>query len=90
MSLAPTHVCLSVGWSHFRISSLPEFPVALREKLKREDPNYFCVFSESVFSESVFFESVFFESVFFESVFFESVFYESVFSESVFFESVFF
>ena len=54
-SLAPTHVCLSVGplviLSNFQsVSSL----VALREKLKREDLNYFCVFSESVFSESVF------------------------------------
>ena len=85
----------SVRPSHFRISNLSASLVALREKLKREDPNYFCVFSESVFSESVFSksvfsESVFFESVFSESVFLERVFLESVFSGSVFFESVFF
>ena len=35
----------SVRWSHFRISTLSASLVALREKLKREDPNYFCVFS---------------------------------------------
>ena len=60
----------SVGRSHFRISNLSASLVTLREKLKIEDPKYFCVFSESVYSESVFSESVFFESVFFESVFF--------------------
>ena len=40
-SLAPTHVCPSVGKSYFWISILSVFLVALREKLKREDPNYF-------------------------------------------------
>ena len=48
VSLAPTHVCLSVGPSvrpsHFRISILSASLVALREKLKREDPNYFFQF----------------------------------------------
>ena len=43
-SLAPTHVRFpSVRWSHFRISNLSAFLVALREKLKREDPNYFSI-----------------------------------------------
>ena len=86
MSLAPTHVCLSVRplvrWSvrdTFEFSIISASLVALREKLKREDPNYFCVFSESVFSESVCSESVFFESIFSESVFFESIFSERVF-----------
>ena len=41
VSLAPTHVCLSVRKSYFRISILSVSLVALREKLKREDPNYF-------------------------------------------------
>ena len=74
MSVSP-----SVGPSHFHISNLSASLVALGEKLKREDPNYFCVFPESIFSKSVFSESVFFESVFFESVFFESVFSENFF-----------
>ena len=96
--VSSTYPCMSVRWLvgrwYFRIFSLSASLVSLREKLKREDPNYFCVFSEcvfskSVFSKSVFFESVFFESVFFESVFSESVFFESVFSKSVFSESVF-
>ena len=91
--VSSTYPCQSVGPlvrpSHFRISNLSASLVALREKLKREDPNYFCVFSESVFFESVFFESVFFVSVFFKSVFSESVFSKSVFFESVFSESVF-
>ena len=43
VSLAPTHVCLSVGKSYFRISILSASLVALREKLKREDPNYFSI-----------------------------------------------
>ena len=47
-SLAPTHVrCPSVRRSvrpsHFRISNLSASLVALREKLKREDPNYFSI-----------------------------------------------
>ena len=54
-----TYPCPSVRWSvrpsHFWISNLSASLVALREKLKREDPNYFCVFSESVFSKSFFF-----------------------------------
>ena len=69
------YVCPSVGHTF----GFPASLVALREKLKREAPNYFCVLSESVFSKSVFFESVFCESVFFESVFFESVFSENFF-----------
>ena len=40
-SLAPTHLCPSVGPSHFRISNLSASLVVLRENLKREDPNYF-------------------------------------------------
>ena len=42
-SLAPTHLCPSVGPSHFRISNLSASLVVLREKLKREDPNYFSI-----------------------------------------------
>ena len=50
-SLAPTHVCLSVRWSvrplvrpsHFRISNLSASLVALREKLKKVDPNYLSI-----------------------------------------------
>ena len=42
-SLAPTHVCLSVGplvrWSYFQISILSASLVALSEKLKNADPN---------------------------------------------------
>ena len=57
--VSSTYPCLSVRWSvrpsHFRITNLSASLVALREKLKREDPNYFCVFTESVFSKSVFF-----------------------------------
>ena len=53
VSLAPTHVCLSVGplvrRSHFRISNLSASLVALREKLKRDDPNYFFQFWVWVF-----------------------------------------
>ena len=45
VSLAPTHVCLSVhpsvSPSYSRISILQASLVTLREKLKREDPNYF-------------------------------------------------
>ena len=37
-SLAPTHVCLSVGPSHFRISNLSASLVALRKKLKKRTP----------------------------------------------------
>ena len=76
VSLAPTHVSLSVGWSVGPLVTLSDFQrlVAPLEKLKREDPNYFCVFSESVFSKSVFSESVFFESVFFLSVCFQNFF----------------
>ena len=41
-SLAPTHLrCPSVGWSNFRISNRLASLVALREKLKRQDPNDF-------------------------------------------------
>ena len=47
-SLAPTHIRVSVrpsvGLLHFRISNLSASLVALREKLKREDPNYFLNF----------------------------------------------
>ena len=48
VSLAPTHlrcwlVGWLVGWSHFWISILSESLVALHEKLKREDPNYFSI-----------------------------------------------
>lgn len=43
VSLAPTHVCLSVGPSHFRISILSASLVALREKLKKADPNFFSI-----------------------------------------------
>ena len=42
-SLAPTHVRVSVGPLHFRISILSASLVALREILKREDPNYFSI-----------------------------------------------
>ena len=42
-SLAPTHVCLSVGRSHFRISNLSASLVALRKKLKTENPNYLSI-----------------------------------------------
>ena len=46
-SISSTYPCLSVrplvGWSHFRISNLSASLVALREKLKREDPNYFSI-----------------------------------------------
>ena len=52
--VSSTYPCQSVRWSHFRISNLSASLVALGEKLKREDPNYFCVFSESVFSKGVF------------------------------------
>ena len=52
-SLAPTQVSLSVrpsvGPSHFRISNLSASLVALREKLKREDPNYFSILGLGVF-----------------------------------------
>ena len=41
VSLGPTHVRLSVGWSYFRISILSATLVALREKLKKADPNNF-------------------------------------------------
>ena len=40
-SISSTYPCQSVGESYFRISILSVFLVALREKLKREDPNYF-------------------------------------------------
>ena len=43
VSLAPTQVSLLVGWSYFRISNLSASLVALHEKLKREDPNYFSI-----------------------------------------------
>ena len=43
VSLAPTHVSPSVGKSYFRISILLASLVALCEKLKREDPNYFSI-----------------------------------------------
>ena len=33
----------SVRWSHFRISNLSASLVALREKLKKADPNYFSI-----------------------------------------------
>ena len=115
VSLAPTHVCLSVGPSVGPLVTLSDFQhvsafgrptwkveergpqLFLREDpdyfcvfYESVDPDYFCVFYESVFSESVFFESVSFESIFFESVFSKSVYSESVFSKSVFFERVFF
>ena len=41
--VSSTYPCLSVGKSYFRISILSVFLVALREKLKREDPNYFSI-----------------------------------------------
>ena len=63
--------------------------VALREKLKREDPNYFCVFYESVFSESVFSECVFSESVPFKGVFSERVF-PKVYFPKVYFQKCIF
>ena len=43
VSLAPTHVSLLVGRWYFWISILSASLVALREKLKREDPNYFSI-----------------------------------------------
>ena len=42
-SLAPTHLCPSVRWWYFWISILSVSLVALREKLKRDDPNYFSI-----------------------------------------------
>ena len=43
--VSSTYPCLSVrwlvGWSHFWISNLPASLVALCEKLKREDHNFF-------------------------------------------------
>ena len=41
--VSSTYPCQSVRWSHFRISNLSASLVALREKLKREDPNYFSI-----------------------------------------------
>ena len=46
-SLAPTHVCLSVGRSHFRNSKLSASLVALPEKLKKGDPKYFSILGMS-------------------------------------------
>ena len=40
VSLAPSHVCVSVGLWHFWISILSASLVALLEKLKKTDPNY--------------------------------------------------
>ena len=53
-SLAPTHVrCPSVRRSvrpsHFRISNLSASLLALRERLKREDPNIFFSFGSGCF-----------------------------------------
>ena len=42
-SLAPTHVSLLIGPSHFRISILSASLVALRKKLKKTDPNIFSI-----------------------------------------------
>ena len=57
VSLAPTQwvvpmsdVSPSVGWSHFRISILSASLVALREKLKKADPNYFSILGLSMIS----------------------------------------
>ena len=64
-SLAPTQVSLSVRpsvrRSHFRISNLSASLVAFREKLKREDPNYFfnivsgCFWPKNFFDSKTFF-----------------------------------
>ena len=43
VSLAPTHVRPSVGWSYFRISILLASLVALHEKLKKAGPNYLSI-----------------------------------------------
>ena len=64
--VSSTYPCQSVGHTF----GFPASLVALREKLKRENPNYFCVFSESAFSESVFSKGIFSKSVFSKSVFF--------------------
>ena len=56
-SLAPTQVSLSVRWSHFQISNLSASLVALREKLMREDPNYFVNFGSGCFRPKKFFLS---------------------------------
>ena len=42
-SISSTYPCMSVGKSYFWISILSASLVALREKLKREDPNYFSI-----------------------------------------------
>ena len=58
-SISTTYPCLSVRWSvrwsHFRISNLSASLVALREKLKREDPNYFSILGLGVFDPKNFF-----------------------------------
>ena len=56
-SISSTYPCLSVRPSvgpsvrpsHFRISNLSASLVALREKLKRDDPNYFVNFGSGCF-----------------------------------------
>ena len=58
-SISTTYPCLSVRWSvrwsHFRISNLSASLVALREKLKREDTNYFSILGLGVFDPKNFF-----------------------------------
>ena len=54
-------VCPLVRWSYFRISILSASLIAQREKLKRDDPNYFSILGLGVFDPIFFTQKTFFD-----------------------------